>query len=69
MFMSPQNIDHHLNHFRCYISGFLHQCIYTLRHIPKGGTFYLVSMQSQPLAVLLLYNTCHMESLDYGNLS
>ena len=26
---------HHLKHLTCSIAGFLHQCIYTLQHIPE----------------------------------
>ena len=51
--MSPQNTHHHLN-----------QCIYSLQYIPEDGNFYLVCIQSQPLALLLRCKTRCMECLN-----
>ena len=60
---TPQNIHHHLNHSKYYIAGFLHQCIYTLQHIPVDGSFYIACIQSQSLRLLLHCNICRMEHL------
>ena len=65
----PLKILHLLNHLTCCIAGFLHQCIYTFKHIPQDGSFYLVCIQSQPLILLLRCYTRRMEHLDHQNLS
>ena len=65
--LRPRNIHLHLNHFRCYITGFLHHCIYTPQHIPGDGSFYFACVPSQSLTLLLHCNTCPMEHLGHGN--
>ena len=73
LFMSPFYATKYplssTNHVKCYIADFRHQCIYTLQHILKNRNFYLVCIQSQPLAPLLCCNTCYIELFDHGKLS
>ena len=66
--LTPWKFCSHWHHLKCCIAGFLHQCIYTLQHIPGDG-FYLACIQSQFLKLLLLCKTCHMTRLDHGNSS
>ena len=47
----------------CCTAGFLHQCIYTLQHIPEDDSFYPACIQRQSLKLLLHCNTCHMVRL------
>ena len=49
----------------CYFAGFLHQCIYTLQHIPVDGSFYFVCRQVRSLTLLFHYNTYRMKHLDH----
>ena len=60
---------HHHYHPACCIVGFLHECIYTLQHIPKDDNFYLVCIQNQSLRQPLHCNACYMEHPDHENLS
>ena len=62
--LATQNIHyHHLNHLTYYSAGFLHQCIYTLQHIPEDGSFHLICIQGQLLTILLRCNTGDMNVL------
>ena len=51
-FFTHQKIHHHHRSTYC-IAGFLHQCIYTIQHIPVDDNFYLVYIQNQFLALSL----------------
>ena len=65
---TPQNIHHHhLNYPTCYISVFLHHCVYPVQHILGDGGFYFVCIHIQSSTLLLHYNICHMEHLDLEN--
>ena len=67
LILATQNIHyHHLNHLTYYSAGFLHQCIYTLQHIPEDGSFHLICIQGQLLTILLRCNTGDMNLLTLG---
>ena len=68
LLFTPQK-NHHNHHSTCYIVDFLHRCVYTLQHISEDDNFYLVCRQNQSLTQPLHCNICHMEHLDYENLS
>ena len=67
LLFAPQKFHHH-HCSTCYIVSFLHQCIYTLQHIPEDDNFYLVSRQNRSLTLPLHCNTCRMEHLGHENL-
>ena len=67
LLFTPLKIHHH--HSTCYIVSFLHQCIYTLQHIPEDDNVYLVCRQNRSLTLPFHCNTCRMEQLGHENLS
>ena len=68
LLFTPRKIHHH-HHSTCYTVVSLHQCIYTLQHIPEDENFCLICRKNRFLTLLLHCSICRMEHADHENVS